>query len=221
MFGSALDMTDSNEPIHVQRQMTSRRRSLDSMSPFRRLTRSGTYSSGSPVSPHLPPSRIHLDTVRPMQSASSALAQIYPPVVDQIPEERTELNHDLFFANESARTSRGVLRRRMLAGTPYPSISSVQQHTGFVDVSTGGRSMPNPAPVTQLHQNSKSMVRARMMSPEEDDDNDESPEVSAAAAGVEDELESPGSVVFLNRLGDLEKRQARMEVLLEQIVSKL
>jgi len=109
----------------------------------------------------------------------------------------------------------------MLAGTPYPSISSVQQHTGFVDVFTGGRSMPNPAPVTQLHQNSKSMVRARMMSPEEDDDNDESPEVSAAAAGVEDELESPGSVVFLNRLGDLEKRQARMEVLLEQIVSKL
>ena len=133
--------------------------------------------------------------------------------------ERMELNHDLFFANESARTSRGVLRRRVLAGTHRPSISSVQQHTEFVDVSTGGHSMPDPAPVTQLHQNSKMMLRARMMSPEED----ESPEVSTAAAVgvVEDELESPGSVVVLNRLSDLEKRQARIEVLLEQIVSKL
>ena len=216
-------MTDSNEPIHVQRQVTSRRRSLDSMSPLRRLTRSGTYPSGSPVSPHLPLSRIHLDTVRPMLSASSALAQIYPSVVDQTLEERMELNHDLFFANESARTSRGVLRRRVLAGTHHPSISSVQQHTEFVDVSAGGHSMPDPAPVTQLHQNSKMMLRARMMSPEEDDDIDESPEVSTAAAVgvVEDELESPGSVVVLNRLSDLEKRQARIEVLLEQIVSKL
>ena len=61
------------------------------------------------------------------------------------------------------------------------------------------------------------------MSPEGDDDIDESPEVSTAAAVgvVEDELESPGSVVVLNRLSDLEKRQARIEVLLEQIVSKL
>jgi len=58
------------------------------------------------------------------------------------------------------------------------------------------------------------------MSPEEEVDTDESPEVSAAAA-VEDELDSPGSVVVLNRLGDMEKRQARIEVLLQQIVSKL
>jgi len=59
------------------------------------------------------------------------------------------------------------------------------------------------------------------MSPEEDVDTDESPEISAAAVTEDELLESPGSVVVLNRLGDLEKRQARMEALLEQIVSKL
>jgi len=144
---------------------------------------------------------------------------MYPPIVDLIPEERMDLNHDFFLANESARTSRGVLRRRVLT-TQYPSIASVQHHTGFIDVPTGGHSMPEPAPVTQLHQNLRSMLRARM-SPEEDVDTDESPEISAAAVTEDELLESPGSVVVLNRLGDLEKRQARMEALLEQIVSKL
>ena len=172
------------------------------------------------MSPHVSLPRVHLDTLilgRPMQSVSSPLAQMYPPVVDQIPEERMDLNSDIFSANGSVRTSRGVLRRRMIA-THYPSISSVQ-HTGFVDIPTSGYSMPESAPVNQSHQNSKSVLRARM-SPEEEVDTDESPEVSAAAA-VEDELDSPGSVVVLNRLGDMEKRQARIEVLLQQIVSKL
>lgn len=150
--------------------------------------------------------RIYLDTLvsgRPTQSASSPLAQMYPPVVDQIPEARMDSSDS--FVNESARASRGVLRRRMIA-TRYPSVSSVQH------------SMPETTPATQLHQHFRSIIKEKLPAdPEAGIDIDE----PLGASAIEDESTSAGSVIISRRLSDMEKRQARIEVLLEQIVSKL
>lgn len=205
-YESALDMTDSNEVSHLQREATSRRRSSDSITPFKRLTRSALYRSGSPMSTHRLVPRIYLDTLvsgRPTQSASSPLAQMYPPVVDQIPEARMDSSDS--FVNESARASRGVLRRRMIA-TRYPSVSSVQH------------SMPETTPATQLHQHFRSIIKEKLPAdPEASIDIDE----PLGASAIEDESTSAGSVIISRRLSDMEKRQARIEVLLEQIVSKL
>lgn len=205
-YESALDMIDSNEVTHLQREATSRRRSSDSITPFKRLTRSALYHSGSPMSTHRLVPRIHLDTLvsgRPTQSASSPLAQMYPPVVDQIPEARMDSSDS--FVNESARASRGVLRRRMIA-TRYPSVSSVQH------------SMPETTPATQLHQHFRSIIKEKLPAdPEAGIDIDE----PLGASVIEDESTSAGSVIISRRLSDMEKRQARIEVLLEQIVSKL
>ncbi|KXN87398.1 hypothetical protein AN958_08829 [Leucoagaricus sp. SymC.cos] len=105
-FDSALDTTVSDEhpDIRLNTIPTAHRRSSGSTTAKRPLIRQATtsYRSGSPSSAQrLAVPRLRVDSLLskpsvdgpPQQAFTSPLAQMYPPMVDNIPEERSEGDH--------------------------------------------------------------------------------------------------------------------------------
>lgn len=253
-FDSALDTNDSNGPIEIQPGLSIRRRSSGSMSVAKRPMRSGTHRSGSPTSTQRTVPRLRVDSLlsnKPPQGFLSPLAQIYPSLVDQIPEEQGDW--DDASANGSAAT--GATGSRAMSGvsnTPHTRrrlMSMQQQHpnthaslavpsvrrVGHAETPTSaipaGRSTgdTSPAPAIQVQRSSGSDTGEKLptcMSPEQlVDVGDEPPKASALEDTIEEAEEAgadPAITVDVGRrLNDIEKRQERIEGLLEQIVSKL
>lgn len=168
---------------------------------------------------------------------------MYPPLVDNIPEERPEeVDSDSVSANGSVATgtrSTGVssvpfVTRRRLMSMQQPASSlavPAVRRVGNADgpPATTATMVPShstahpPAPALQSRKTSGSTMGEKLpmsMSPEQLVDIDEPPKASAFQEAGED-TEPVNVSRWGRRLDEIERSQAKIEGLLEQIAAKL
>lgn len=161
------------------------------------------------------------------QSFASPLAQIYPPLVEveNIPEEQPErTDGDNTSTTGPAMKGTGVssvpfARKRMLS-MQSPLAASAKR--GNVDFSAAGHSNSmQPRKVSGPTMGEKSQDIPVSTSPEQivEGHQEAMPTVSEVKGAEEDA--SVDFSVWDKRLEEIEKRQARMETLLEQIAARL
>ncbi|KAF9454340.1 hypothetical protein P691DRAFT_754822 [Macrolepiota fuliginosa MF-IS2] len=214
-FDSALD-TESNEPVDIRIE-NSRRRSSASTST--KMPTRGGHRSESP-SPHRPVPRLRVDSLfnRPItmpQSFASPLAQIYPPLVENIPEEQPEESN-----GDHTPSTNPTSKASGASSVPFARKRNLSMQSPLATtarVPTMGHSNP-----MQFRKPSGSTVGEKSpnlpLSPEQME------EYQAPTASAVEEVEEnapPADVSLEKRLTEIEKRQMRIETLLEQIVDRL